>query len=73
MCIWRQWRKVKTRRDNLVQLGVENSEAWEFANTRKGCWRISDSPILHSALTNENLAKQGYLSLTQRYSTLRKF
>ena len=63
--------KVKTRYDNLVQLGAENQKAWEFANTRKGYWRISNSPILDCTLTNERLDKLGYLSLTKRYSTLR--
>ncbi len=71
MCIWKQWRKVKTRHDNLVQLGAENQKAWEFANTRKGYWRISNSPILNCTLTNECLDKLGYLSLTKRYLTLR--
>jgi len=71
MCIWKQWRKVKTRYDNLVQLGAESQKAWEFANTRKGYWRISNSPILNCILTNERLDKLGYLSLTKRYSTLR--
>ena len=71
MCIWKQWHKVRTRHANLVQMGIENSKAWEFANTRKGCWRISNSPILHRTLTNEYLDKLGYLSLTKRYSILR--
>jgi len=68
MCIWKQWRKTRTRHDNLVKLGIENSRAWEFANTRKGYWRISGSPILSTTLTNEHLLKLGFVSLTQRYS-----
>jgi group II intron reverse transcriptase/maturase len=68
MCIWKQWRKIRTRHDNLVKLGTENSKAWEFANTRKGYWRIAGSPILSTTLTNEHLLKLGFVSLTQRYS-----
>jgi RNA-directed DNA polymerase len=71
MCIWKQWHRVKTRHAELVKLGAENQKAWEFANTRKGYWRISNSPILHCTLTNKHLDKLGYLSLTKRYSPLR--
>ena len=46
MCYWKQWKKIKTKHGNLVKLGIENHKAWEFANTRKGYWRISNSPIL---------------------------
>ena len=52
MCYWKQWKKIKTRHDNLVRLGIEDSKAWEFANTRKGYWRISGSPILSRTFTN---------------------
>ena len=45
MCYWKQWKKVGARMDNLVRLGISDSKAWEFANTRKGYWRIADSPI----------------------------
>ncbi|MBZ4654772.1 MAG: RNA-directed polymerase (Reverse transcriptase) [Peptococcaceae bacterium] len=73
MCIWKQWRKVKTRHDNLVKLGMDNAKAWEFANTRKGYWRISNSPILSRTLTNEYFIKLGLVSLTNRYSIVRSF
>ena len=71
MCIWKQWRKIKTRHDNLTKLGTADAKAWEFANTRKGYWRISNSPILSCTLTNEHLAKLGLVSLTKRYSLAR--
>jgi len=67
MCIWKQWRKIKTRHNNLVKLGIEDGQAWQFANTRKGYWRISNSQILKLSLTNEHLAKLGLISLSQRY------
>ena len=71
MCIWKQWCKIKTRHDNLVKLGIDNNKAWEFANTRKGYWRISNSPILNRTLTNEYLNKLGFVSLTKRYALAR--
>jgi hypothetical protein len=26
-CIWRQWKKIRTRRDNLVKFGLADDEA----------------------------------------------
>jgi RNA-directed DNA polymerase len=67
MCYWKQWKKIKTKHDNLVKLGIDNGKAWEYANTRKGYWRISNSPILSIALNNERLKKQGFPTITERY------
>ena len=68
MCYWKQWKKIKTKHDNLVRLGIENSKAWEYANTRKGYWRISNSPILKTTFTNEGLRNLGFKSIAKRYS-----
>jgi RNA-directed DNA polymerase len=67
MCYWKRWKEIKTRRYNLVKLGIDRYKAWEYANTRKGYWRISNSPILATALTNEKLKKQGFPTITERY------
>jgi len=65
MCYWKQWRKISTKHDELVKLGVDNRKAWEFANTRKSYWRISNSYILSKSLTNKYLEEQGFISLTK--------
>ena len=59
---WKQWKKIKTKHDNLVRLGINNAKAWEWANSRKAYWRIADSYVLHRSLTNEYLAcsRKGY-------------
>lgn len=67
LCYWKQWKKIKTKHDNLVKLGIENYKAWEFANTRKGYWRISNSPILNKSLTNQYLKEQGFITMSERY------
>jgi len=69
-CIWKQWKKIKTRHDNLVRLGIDDKKAWEYANTRKGYWRISNSPILSETLTNRYFETIGYKSLSQRYQVV---
>ena len=66
-CIWKQWKKIRTRHRNLVKLGIDNWKAWEYANTRKGHWKISGSPILSKSLHNKYLESIGFVSLTQTY------
>jgi RNA-directed DNA polymerase len=68
MCFWKQWKKIKTRFDNLSRLGINKYKAWEYSNTRKGYWRVSNSPILSRTLTNAYLNKAGLQSISQRYS-----
>jgi hypothetical protein len=67
LCYWKQWKKIKTKHDNLFKLGIDNGKAWEYANTRKGYWRISNSPVLSRSLTNKYLKSQGFITLTERY------
>lgn len=60
----------KDRHDNLVRFGISNSKAWEWENSRKGYWIISNSHILHKSLTNEYLASVGYDDILHRYKVL---
>lgn len=71
LCYWKQWKKIKTKHDNLVKLGIDNFKAWEYANTRKGYWRISNSPILNITLSNNYLKEQGFMTLTESYLRFR--
>jgi group II intron reverse transcriptase/maturase len=68
--IWKQWKKVKTRSTNLRKLGVAEEQAWMWANTRKGYWRISRSQVLQTTLTNQRLKEMGYNDLTSKYKAL---
>ena len=68
MIYWKQWKKIRTRFSNLTSLGIEKSRAWEFANTRKGYWRISNSPIMSRSLKNDVLKKLNYLFFSDYYS-----
>jgi len=67
---WKQWKKIRTKHDNLVKLGIPDSKAWEWANSRKAYWRIADSWVLHKSLTNEYLASIGYDDISKRYEAL---
>lgn len=71
MCLWKNWKKPRTRVRNLIRLKVPYGKAYEWGNTRKGYWRISKSPILHRTLGNSYWNGQGLKSLQVRYETLR--
>jgi RNA-directed DNA polymerase len=67
MIYWKQWKRVRTRFKILQSFGVQKQKAWEYANTRKGYWRISNSPILNKSLRNDVLKGFGYLSFSEYY------
>jgi group II intron reverse transcriptase/maturase len=67
MVIWKQWKRVRTRLRNLIKLGLPKYKAWQYANTRKGCWNTSSSPILQRTLTNARLNAAGYLFFTDYF------
>ncbi|WP_186669115.1 group II intron reverse transcriptase/maturase [Sporosarcina sp. BP05] len=71
MCLWKNWKKPKTKVKNLIRLGIADWQAYQWGNTRKSYWRISKSPILHRTLGNSYWNSQGLKSLQARYETLR--
>jgi RNA-directed DNA polymerase len=71
MCLWKQWKKPKTKVKRLLSLGVPKDKAFEWGNTRKGYWRIACSPILHRTLDNQYWKSNGLKSLMDRYNSLR--
>jgi hypothetical protein len=68
---WKRWKRVRTRYENLIQLGVPRDKAWQWANTRKGYWRIAGSWLLTTTLTNQYLEAKGFPNLVKRYEELR--
>ena len=70
MYIWKQWKKPKTRVQNLKKLGMEDWKAYQNGNTRKGYWAIAGSGILHHTITNERLARRGYYDISEAYKSM---
>lgn len=68
MVTWKRWKKIRTRFENLKKAGISKEQAWMWANTRKGYWRVAHSPILTKALSNERFKRIGYLSFSECYS-----
>lgn len=67
MIYWKQWKRVRTRYKMLQALGIHKQKAWEYANTRKGYWRTSNSHILAKSLKNDNLKDLGFRFFLEYY------
>ena len=70
MYIWKQWKKPRTKVANLRKLGIPADKAYQWGNSRLGCWRIAGSPVLKCSITNERLAAAGYFSILNYYESL---
>ena len=49
---WKEWKRVRTRRRKLRALGISETNARQWATSRKGYWRIAGSKVLAVALPN---------------------
>lgn len=67
MCIWKQWKKVNTKKKALISLGVPKREAWMLANSRKAYARCASS-FLNNVLTNKRLKERGLVFLLDQYN-----
>jgi Group II intron, maturase-specific domain len=43
---WKEWKRVRTRRRKLRALGISETNARQWATSRKGYWRIAGSKVL---------------------------
>ena len=62
---WRQWKTGRKRYAELVRRGVSGEAAAKTAGSRRGPWRVSQSPALDRALSNAYLASLGLPSLAE--------
>ena len=61
--LWRQWKKPRTRRKRLMELGLKEKIATQHAYTSKGPWRSSRTYGIHKALGNDVIEGMGYISM----------
>lgn len=71
MCIWKMWKKTKTRYINLMKCGIPKYKAYMWSYT-KGYWRVAGSWVLTTSITNARLQRQGYPSIEDSMLRLRK-
>lgn len=67
-CIWKSWKRLRTRIRNLRRLGVPTWMAISWGFTRKGSWHIANSPILQTTITNERLRSRGFVPLVDIFN-----
>ena len=72
MCLWKQWKRTRTRVRELRALGLPERDVWEAAGSRKGYWRLAGSPPLQKALNIAYWDAQGLLRLSERYHAVRQ-
>ncbi|AWB44222.1 group II intron reverse transcriptase/maturase [Paenibacillus sp. CAA11] len=72
MYIWKQWKKPRTKVQNLRKLGIPEWQAYQWGNSRLGYWRIAGSPVLSRSITNKKLVQAGYYDFPAQYERLRK-
>ncbi len=68
---WKQWKKVRTKMRMLQRQGIPRAKAWEWANSRKGAWRVSGSAVLHRALSNAYWSDAGLVGFVESYGRIR--
>lgn len=64
---WRKWKRIKTKVNNLIKLGIAKSKAYMWGNSSKGACRIAHSPILCRTLNVEHWRKAGYIGFYNYY------
>ncbi|MCI3919147.1 group II intron reverse transcriptase/maturase [Paenibacillus sp. TRM 82003] len=68
MCLWKQWKRVRTRIRELRALGVPEWACFVMANSRRGAWEMSRNT--NNALPTSYWEAKGLKSLLSRFMEL---
>lgn len=69
---WKQWKQPRTRRRQLIALGIAPGEVHKASRSRKGYWRMSQMSLVRHALNNCWLEEQGVPDMRLRPSGIAK-
>lgn len=69
---WKQWKRIRTKVRKLAALGIPKQKAYEWANTRKGSWRIAGSAPLQRAMPVAYWQGLGLVGFTESYRRVRE-
>ena len=70
MCIWKQWKKPRTKVKNLIKMGVPMELAWQAGNSRRGYWFTTQTVAVNMAMTKERLIGSGFYDLAIAYQSV---
>ena len=72
MCIWKSWKRVRTRYRNLQKLVPDEKRVRIAVFSRKSYWRMASHPVLHEAMSDERLRQAGYPTFAEYYVDFNK-
>ena len=70
MCIWKQWKLPRTKKRNLIKMGVHEYYANMAANCRRGQWYCANLTTVKKAMTKERLINGGFYDLATAYQSV---
>lgn len=70
MCIWKQWKKPKTKVRNLLKMGVPMELARQAGSSRRGYWFTTHTVAVNMAMTKERLINSGFYDLATAYQSV---
>lgn len=63
MCLWKQWRRTKTKVKNLLRMGLSESMAVKAGMSSKSFWHLSRTYATNFGMSNKWFDEQGLLSI----------
>ncbi len=70
MCIWKMWKRPRSKMKYLMKLGVPAYYAHMAANSRRGYWFTSATSTVNRALSKEILVRKGFYDLADAYQQM---
>jgi RNA-directed DNA polymerase len=67
LCYWKQWKRARTRRRQLIRLGIHPAEVYKASRSRRGYWFMAGTSIVQRALDNRWLQEQGVPNIRQQW------
>lgn len=70
MCIWKQWKKPRTKLRHLRSLGIPEKYAWMAAMSRRGYWFTCNTTTVKGAMSKKRLVHEGFYDLADAYQSI---
>ena len=70
MCVWKQWKRPRTKIRNLTRMGVPFDLAFQAGNSRRGYWFTTHTVAVNMAMTKERLIRSGFFDLATAYQSV---
>ena len=70
MCIWKMWKRPRSKVRYLMKLGIPEYYAHMAANSRRGYWFTSATSTVNRALSKEILVRKGFYDLADAYQQM---